>query len=372
MLTNRKPEDRAGQVQLIDATQWFRPLRKNMGKKNCELSPEDIQRICDSFLAFDETEQSKKFPNAAFGYWKVKVERPLRLHSQFSFKAIESLRFASGDEDIRSELYEELGEDLFEKPSAVRKKLQDLVNNWGKSGDSEDEEGEATPARKAIPAGKKKKLLNEATWKRDARLMEIATQLRESIGDDLFENHNVFLQQIKDTLKELDFKLPAADHKAIVNAVSWRVEGAPEVIKKIHKPGKGEKAARTAPDPLRGRYQIEIDGETCIVEYEPDTELRDHEQISFLEAPDSGQPGGLPTQETTREGIESFIRREVLPYTPDAWIVESDTKIGYEISFTRHFYKPPKLRTLAQISADIHSLENETEGLLEEITGGAK
>ena len=79
VITNRKPEHRKGKVQLIDATQWFKPLRKNLGKKNCELSDEDIQRICDTFLAFKETEQSKIFPNAAFGYWKVTVERPLRL-----------------------------------------------------------------------------------------------------------------------------------------------------------------------------------------------------------------------------------------------------------------------------------------------------
>ena len=79
VLTNRKPEPRRGKVQLIDATGWYRPLRKNLGKKNCELSEEDITRICDTFLAFEETEQSKIFPNAAFGYWKVTVERPLRL-----------------------------------------------------------------------------------------------------------------------------------------------------------------------------------------------------------------------------------------------------------------------------------------------------
>jgi type I restriction enzyme M protein len=79
VLTNRKPAHRRGKVQLIDATQWFRPLRKNLGKKNCELTEEDIRRICDTFLAFKETEQSKVFPNAAFGYWKVTIERPLRL-----------------------------------------------------------------------------------------------------------------------------------------------------------------------------------------------------------------------------------------------------------------------------------------------------
>ena len=79
VLTNRKPAHRRGKVQLIDATQWYQPLRKNLGKKNCELGEDDIARICDTFLAFEESEQSKIFDNAAFGYWKVTVERPLRL-----------------------------------------------------------------------------------------------------------------------------------------------------------------------------------------------------------------------------------------------------------------------------------------------------
>ena len=79
VLTNRKPAHRQGKVQLIDATAWSKPLRKNLGNKNCELSEEDIQRICAVFMAFEETEQSKIFPNQALGYWKVSVERPLRL-----------------------------------------------------------------------------------------------------------------------------------------------------------------------------------------------------------------------------------------------------------------------------------------------------
>ena len=79
VLSNRKPAHRKGKVQLIDATQWFKPLRKNLGKKNCELSDDDIRRICDTYLAFKESEQSKILPNQAFGYWKVTVERPLRL-----------------------------------------------------------------------------------------------------------------------------------------------------------------------------------------------------------------------------------------------------------------------------------------------------
>ena len=64
---------------MIDATSWHRPLRKNLGMKNCELAEADIDRISETFLTFEESEHSKIFDNAAFGYWKVIVERPLRI-----------------------------------------------------------------------------------------------------------------------------------------------------------------------------------------------------------------------------------------------------------------------------------------------------
>ena len=65
--------------------------------------------------------------------------------------------------------------------------------------------------------------------------------------------------------------------------------------------------------------------------------------------------------------IEGFIRREVLPYTPDAWIKADATRVGYEVSFARHFYKPQPLRTLEEISADILAIEKEAEGLLDDL-----
>ena len=164
MLTNRKPAHRKGLVQLIDATQWYRPLRKNLGKKNCELSEEDIRRIVDTFLKFEETEQSKIFPNAAFGYWKVTAERPLRL------KGIDPEREYSAKE----------------------------------------------------------------------------------------------IKALRETAE--------------------RGEDAPPVIRKIHKSG-------TAPDPLRGLFEKTIRGKQRVVEYEPDTELRDSEQIPFLECPACSEPG---------------------------------------------------------------------------------
>jgi type I restriction enzyme M protein len=68
-------------------------------------------------------------------------------------------------------------------------------------------------------------------------------------------------------------------------------------------------------------------------------------------------------------GIIAFIEKEVLPYAPDAFVDETKTQIGYEISFTKHFYKPVQLRELSEIISDIRALEKETEGLLEEVLG---
>ena len=227
VLTNRKPAHRAGKVQLIDATGWHRPLRKNLGKKNCELGEGDIARICDTFLAFEESEQSRLFDNAAFGYWKVTVERPLRI-----------------------------------------------------------EEADPNRAYKAAEI----KLLKE---------------------------HGT------------------------------RSETAAPVIRRIHKRG-------TEADPLRGLFEATVGGRPVVVEYEPDTDLRDTEQI--------------PLQE--EGGIEAFVRREVLPYAADAWYQPDSVKVGYEISFNRYFYKPQPMRTLEEIRADILALEEETAGLLDDVLVG--
>ena len=175
--------------------------------------------------------------------------------------------------------------------------------------------------------------------------------LRAVLGDGLFEDHNLFRERVEEVLKAEDIKLGAADLKQILKAVSWRVDTAPPVIAKVHKPGKATVA------PMYGRYANPTGDKKLVLEYEPDSDLRDTEQVPLLE----------------EGGIEAFIRREVLPYTPDAWVKEDATKIGYEISFTRHFYKPQPLRTLEEIAADILAIEKEAEGLLDGLLkGGAK
>lgn len=322
VLSNNKPPHRQGQIQLIDASGWSQPLRKNLGDKNCEFNEEQIQKISDLFLQFKATAQSKIFPNAAFGYWKITVERPLRLRSQFTPKAIESLRYASGDDGWRRRIIEQFGVDLHERFGKVRKNIEALLAAPTESG---DEESDAEPKTK-VSEKTRKRLLDESTWSRDRRLVEAARKLAGLLGPGLHPDFNEFRERFDAAAKEL--KVSPADKKSILDAISWRDPEAPPVIKKARKYG--------AP------------------EYEPDPELRDTEQISFLE------PGG----------IEAFFQRECLPYVPDAWIDEGKTKIGYEISFTRIFYRPQLLRALNEIKADIRKVEAESEGLLEEILSG--
>ena len=275
------------------------------------------------------------------------VERPLRLKSQLTLKAIESLRFNSGDEDIRAALYEEFGDELFTNFEKLVPRLDARLSEWEgevNEGDEEDD-GDEGSAKKGLPEKKRKKLLEPKGWARDSRMVKAALALRSALGEKVYDDHNVFCVEVDAALEKAGIKLPAADLKVILRAVSERNEDGPPVIAKIHKPGKAKA------DPLRGLFETKVGGKPVIVEYEPDTELRDTEQVPLLET----------------GGIEAFIRREVLPYTPDAWIKEDAAKIGYEVSFTRHFYKTQPLRTLDEIAADILAVEKEAEGLLDRL-----
>ena len=279
VLTNRKPEHRRGKVQLIDATKWFRPLRKNLGKKNCELGPEDIKRICRTFLDFGETEESKIFENEAFGYWKVTVERPLRLKV-----------------DLSPERCDEFFDACVEADEVA---LGDAVH-----------------------------------------------AVAERMGAGPHLDFNRFLAALKADMSGRRAKLTAKRKKLLQTALAERDETAEPVIKRVHRRG-------TAPDPIRGLFESGEGANPGVVEYEPDTVLRDTEQV--------------PLQE--EGGIEGFLRREVLPYAGDAWYVAKSVKTGYEISFNRYFHKPQPMRTLDEIGDDILAVERETEGLLVEILG---
>lgn len=346
VLTNKKTKHRQGKVQLIDASQWFQPMRRNLGKKSCELADADIARILAHHLAqppmdaeaAKATPESKWFDNDDFGYWKITVERPLRLKSQLKRSAIETLRFASGDEALRAEIYAKYGDKLY----AEFGKLRPEIEAWLKGGeDDEDGDGDtddddSTPPKKAVPEKRRKKLLDVATWQRDKTLVELARLAQQELGEDVFDDHNDFRARFDAVMKAHDKKLGAPEKKAIYKAVSWRDEAAPPVIAKRAK----LKASEAFEPGYDGRYLEKADKDRFLVEYEADTDLRDTEQVPLKE------PGG----------IDAFFAREVLPHASDAWIAIDATKIGYEISFARYFYKPTPLRSLDQIRADILKL----------------
>jgi type I restriction enzyme M protein len=337
VLSNRKAEHRKGKIQLIDASSWSTPLRKNLGAKNCELSPTNLEMIIDSYLQFTETEYSKIFPNGAFGYRKVKVERPLRLRSQCSDELIDKLRFASGDETLRREIFGLFGDDVFENFAKVKPKIEEFLDG----DESEDDDA-------GVPAATRKRLLDEKKWTRDNKLHQIALKLADELGAETFDDHNEFVVQVDALLKVWGDKLAAGDRKALLRGLSWADPEAPEVIKRISKPDK------VPAGPMFGYFKREIDGKIMTVEFEPDPDLSDFENVPLAEP----------------DGVAGFIAREVLPYSPDAWVDPKSEKIGYELSFTRHFYKPVELRPLAEIEADIRKLMDQSDGLVRSALGG--
>lgn len=243
VLSNRKEERRKGKIQLIDATKMKSPLRKNMGKKNCEFTADIRKEIIRIFLTMEESEVSKIFDNQEFGYWNVTVDRPLRLR-------------ILPDREVPAE--NEKGKLLFRKSS------------------------ELAEVRSAVKAA-----------------META---------------------------------PLDDWDAFAKATKLK-KGQ---LKKIRP------------------FITKTDPEAKEVAGEADPELRDTEHIPF-------QYEG---------GIDAFLKKEVLPYAPDAYVDEDKTRIGYELSFTKYFYKPVKLRDMKDILASLAKLEKESDGVMDEIMEG--
>ena len=233
----KKEERRKGKIQLIDATAMKSPLRKNMGNKNCEFTPEIRREILRIFLNMEENDVSMIFNNEDFAYWSITVERPLRLR-------------VYPDREIPAETF---------------KKIDEL-----------------TAVRKAIAAASTDTPLDD--WTAFAK----ATKLKAAQ-----------LKKIRPYITEKDL---------------------------------------TA-QPIEG---------------EPDTDLRDTEIVPF----------------TYEGGIDAFIKNEVLTYASDAWVDEKKTQIGYEISFTKYFYKPVELREMSDILESLQTLEKEADGALAEIMGG--
>ncbi len=146
--------------------------------------------------------------------------------------------------------------------------------------------------------------------------------LESLFGSQPHKDFNEVQKAFGDYLKQKSIKLKASDLKLIWSIFTEKDETAERVIKSKSKEG---------------------------IDYEPDPDLRDSENVPL------------------KESIEEYFTREVLPFVPDAWIDHEKTTTGYEISFTKYFYKYQPLRSLEEITADIFALEKETEGLLHQI-----
>ena len=294
VLTNRKEERRLGHVQLIDGRQFFVKMRKSLGNKRNELSPEqidDLTRIHGNFRDGETRELtdedpvthqprtrprvvSKVFANEDFGYCKVTVERPLRLN------------FAATPERI-ARIEEE-------------RAFQNLARSRKRAGPAHDAE---------VAVGRA----------RQKEIHLLLNALAFATGGDLFHDREDFRSRLREACRDEGVRLAAGERKAIESALSERDSDA------------------AICHGSRGKI-------------EPDTELRDTETVPLS------------------EDVDHYMRREVLPHVPDAWLDESKTKTGYEIPLHRHFhvYEPP--RPLDEIKSDLQQLEREVARLLAEVT----
>ncbi|GAB3328596.1 class I SAM-dependent DNA methyltransferase [Micromonospora halotolerans] len=165
---------------------------------------------------------------------------------------------------------------------------------------------------------------------------------------EVTEETVALLAEAKAVLKYAERESLLAAAKSLVGLRSVaRAEFAIEVNALGKLPAAVEKAvwvAFSASDP-EGEVQTDRKGNPL-----PDADLRDNENVSL------------------DEDIHDYLKREVLPHVPDAWIDEAKTKIGYEVPFTRHFYVYHPPRSLADIDAEIKAVENEIQTLLGKVT----
>jgi type I restriction enzyme M protein len=268
IITNRKSAKRKGKVQLIDATAMSEKMRRSLGNKRNQITEAQIADITRLFGEMAEGENSKVFDNEDFGYWRITVERPLRLN------------FAITPE--RMEAVERQG--AFAGLAKSRKK--------GREAEVEVAEG---------------KKLQDA-------IMGVLVSLTSS---DVCKNREAFAAKLKTAFKRNDVKVPTPVMKAVLAGLSERDETA----------------------------------DVCGGDHDPecDADLRDTENVPL------------------KDDIHAYFEREVLPHVPDAWIDEDKTKKGYEIPFTRHFYRYTPPRPLDEIDADLKRLSGGIQAMLREI-----
>jgi type I restriction enzyme M protein len=271
LVTNRKPENRKGKVQLVNGVKRFRKMRKSLGEKRKELGDGDIEHFVRLFDAFESGPEVRIFDNEDFGFRRITVERPLRLDFQAS-----------------AERVARLGE---------QKAWTELLASKKKDAAAREQDGE------------------------DGRKVQegVLRALRRLDAGKVYFERASFIADLKEAMEAEEVGVSGAVRKAILAALGERNEAA---------------------------AVCRVKGEV-----EADPELRDYENVPL------------------KEGVAEYMRREVLPHVPDAWVDEGKTVIGYEIPFTRHFYEYVPPRAVEVIEGEIRALEEEIRGMLEGVLG---
>ncbi|MCP5496391.1 MAG: SAM-dependent DNA methyltransferase [Leptospiraceae bacterium] len=347
VLTNNKVKKRKGYVQLIDASGRFAKLRKNLGAKNCEFRPEHIKEILKVYTKFGEVEKttedgiaSKIFENENFGYYKVTIDRPKRLKAQFTKERIAELRFDKSLKEPMEWAFQKFGNKVY----SDLKKLEKDILDWCEKSELD------------FNLAKRKAIVSSKTWEKQLEILETANKLMKVIGTKEFNDFNVFRDLVEDELKTQKIKLSPTEKNAIFGAVSWYDETAEKVIKKKVVLDKDElenllNHLNCYEERLSDFGYYPSDSKNEYILYESESDLRDFENVPI------------------KEDIHEYFLREVKPHLEEAWIDLDKTKIGYEISFNKYFYKHKPLRDIEEVDGEILDLEKENEGIIAEILG---
>ena len=345
ILSNKKPDNRKGKVQLIDASQAFEKLRKNQGSRNCTITPDYQDQILKVYMDFVEQDEekisSKIFDNDDFRYYSITIDRPLRLRSQFNALKIDELLYDKGDLELSKWLYQTYRDRVFEGLDDAIPEIKEYLN---------DNEIKLTDKKLS-------KLISTKEWKARGDLMEAAKELMHAIGNEVYMDYNEFTEIINKTAKKLRINVSAAQLKTIARTMSETDPEAKPVIKKRHKID--SKDIQELVD-IYGvdvgnlvHYGFDPCNDGTYLEYEPDSDLRDTEKIPV------------------KDDIYWYYMNEVYPYVNDAWInltaKKLSTMIGCEISFNKYFYKPTPLRSLEENERDIRELDAQSQGFIQSL-----
>ena len=273
VLSNRKEEKRKGKIQLVNATEYYKPMKKSLGNKRKEISLDHIKEIKDIYSNFRENENCKIFNNTEFGYRKITIERPLKLSFKVNEEATEKVKETSQFINL-----------------ALSKK--------------KDEEVKA-----------QEELLGKEQQEKLIIMLESFDCNKEYL------NREEFIKGIKAKAKTYGVTLGASLLKTIWGTIGERNENAD-----ICKDAKGN--------------------------IESDSSLKDTESIAL------------------KEDINAYFEKEVKPHVADAYMDENTfNNIGYEVPFTRHFYKYEKLRSFAEIMKEVEELEGEIALEIKKVLG---